>query len=529
MFLARPILAQDAAEEMNDYLDDIDDSEESEGGEPGSANGPAGYPSGGSSAPSPSPASPENPAPKPSTSAGAPVPTSTRSIENIGGWAYPAPQAREPTDDIPDGVFPFVRMKEDDLQRNKLHKDDPDQGLQTSLWYLKTKCDRYVKNDTVFSVVNKAINAPSNSSHDYMSLARYFWPDDKQPDGLPYKRVDGHVNPEIKTVPDYNMFREMVKHVQFLSLGYYYFDNEAYAERAIRHVHAWFLDPKTRMNPHLQYASIIRGYQMGRAKGIIDFSVVPDLLDSIAILQHAKAWPPRMSAGLRVWFALYAEWLWSSPNGYYEKTAHNNHGTYYDVQQIAISHFLGQDAKALQVAQNATSSRIAQQILSSGEQYFETDRPFSWFYSIFNLRGMFQLAEMAEHVNIDLWNYQTVDGKSIKNALDYLLPSAINNTLWEFSNTQGFAASAHLVEVLQKAYIVYGSPEYYKLSRMVGDQHGMLYNVTRLTMSWDSMKDEATNHVLTTSGKKSAASIAGASGLITMALVGLTMFVPAFW
>lgn len=190
---------------------------------------------------------------------------------------------------------------------------------------------------------------------------------------------------------------------------------------------------------------------------------------------------------------------------------------------------MGQDAKALQVAQNATSSRIAQQILSSGEQYFETDRPFSWFYSIFNLRGLFQLAEMAEHVNIDLWNYQTVDGKSIKNALDYLLPSAINNTLWEFSNTQGFAASAHLVEVLQKAYIVYGSPEYYKLSRMVGDQHGMLYNVTRLTMSWDSMKDDATNEVLTTSGKKSAASITGASGLITMALVGLTMFVPAFW
>jgi len=68
---------------------------------------------------------------------------------------------------------------------------------------------------------------------------------------------------------------------------------------------------------------------MGRAKGIIDFSVVPDLLDSIAILQHSKSWPPRMSAGLRLWFVLYVEWLKNSPNGWWEKTAQNNHGTVY--------------------------------------------------------------------------------------------------------------------------------------------------------------------------------------------------------
>jgi Alginate lyase len=462
---------------------------------------------------------PEKTPPKPpSKSNNTPPPAKTTSVaDQIGGWPYPIPKAKDATDDIQDGTFPFVRIHESDLESNKQHMSEPDQSLQNALWYLQTKARRYVTNTTVFSVVSKKIAAPSNDSHDYMSLARYFWPDESKPGGLPYVRIDGHVNPEIKSVPDYTMFREMIKQVQFLSLAYYYFDNETYAEKAVSHVKTWFLNKETRMNPHLQYASSIRGYDMGRAKGIIDFSVITDLLDSIAILQHSKAWVPRTSAGLRVWFASYLEWLQNSPNGNFEKTAHNNHGrlevlfynrtcidckfmscllifwinsgTYYDIQFLAISYFLGQDKIATQVAQNATANRIAEQVLATGEQYFETDRPFSWFYSIFNLRGLFQLAELAEHVRVDLWNYKTVDGKSIKAALDFLLPGAVNNSQWHFRNTQGFGASSHLVELLQKAYIVYNASEYLALSRVVSNQQSQLYNVTRLTMPWNSFND----------------------------------------
>lgn len=338
--------------------------------------------------------------------------------------------------------------------------------------------------------------------------------------------------------------------MQFLSLAYYYFDNETYADRAAQHVHSWFLDPQTRMNPHLQYASIIRGYDMGRAKGIIDFSVIPELLDSIAILQHSKAWPPRMSAGLRVWFALYADWLKNSPNGWFEKTAHNNHGiaphlcsqrpgytysngylvlgTFYDVQLLSISYFLGQDSVAIEVAQNATASRIGQQLLNSGEQYFETDRPFSWFYSVFNLRGLFQLAEMAERVKVDLWNYQTVDGKSIKGALDFLIPSAVNNSVWKFPNTQGFSASSHLVEVLQKAYIVYGSPEYLMLSRIVANQQSQLYNVTRLTMPWENLNDVTVQHILP-GGSMPSSAVLTCPSLIALSVTALAMLLPVLW
>jgi hypothetical protein len=196
-------------------------------------------------------------------------------------------------------------------------------------------------------------------------------------------------------------------------------------------------------------------------------------------------------------------------------------GTYYDVQLLAISYFLGHDSVAVEVAQNATAARIGQQLLSSGEQYFETDRPFSWFYSVYNLRGLFQLAELAERVKVDLWSYKTVDGKSIKGALDFLLPGAVNNSGWQFLNTQDFSASSHLVEVLQKAYVVYGNPEYLAISRLVSNQQPQLYNITRLTMPWDQLKDDTVRRVHTEAKLSSASFLP--SSLLTASIAIIAM------
>ena len=48
------------------------------------------------------------------------------------------------------------------------------------------------------SVMEKKNTPPSGDKHDYMSLAPYFWPDPNKPDGIPYIRKDGQVNPEVE-------------------------------------------------------------------------------------------------------------------------------------------------------------------------------------------------------------------------------------------------------------------------------------------------------------------------------------------
>ena len=45
-------------------------------------------------------------------------------------------------------------------------------------------------------LTDKEVVPPSGDKRDYTSLAIYFWPDSTSPDGLPYVRRDGHVNPE---------------------------------------------------------------------------------------------------------------------------------------------------------------------------------------------------------------------------------------------------------------------------------------------------------------------------------------------
>jgi len=45
---------------------------------------------------------------------------------------------------------------------------------------------------------------------------------------------------------------------------------------------------------------------------------------------------------------------------------------------------------------------------------------------------------LAESVHVDLWNYQTKDGRSIRGALEYLSPYAIEDRQWTFQQIGGF-------------------------------------------------------------------------------------------
>ena len=284
----------------------------------------------------------------------------------------------------------------------------------------------------LFSVVTKSVTPPSGDKHDYMSQAPYFWPDPKKSDGLPYIRRDGERNPEINKISDHRSLDGMVDSVSTLALAYYFRGDEAYAEKAARLLRAWFIDPSTRMNPNLQYAQGIPGINTGRGIGLIETRGLTRVVDAVGLLAGSKSWTPEDERAVEDWYAKFLRWMQESKHGRDEAAAKNNHGTYYDVQAASFALFLGKKDLALSILRTARAKRIAAQVEPDGRQPLELARTKGWSYSVGNLDGLMTLAALGERVGVDLWHYQTADGRSIRRALEYLYPFAIGEQPWPY-------------------------------------------------------------------------------------------------
>ncbi|MDQ3813687.1 MAG: alginate lyase family protein, partial [Armatimonadota bacterium] len=176
-----------------------------------------------------------------------------------------------------------------------------DQTLQPALHKLVQEADDSLKAGP-FSVMQKRLVPPSGDKHDYMSLGPYWWPDPAKPDGKPYIRRDGYVNPEsTNDDTDRPKLAKMKANVETLALTTYFTGKEAYAEHAARLLRTWFLDPATRMNPHLNYGQAIPGIVDGRGIGIIDTGILAALCDAVALLEASPAWTPDDQRGLVQW------------------------------------------------------------------------------------------------------------------------------------------------------------------------------------------------------------------------------------
>src|SRR5258705_7120396 len=72
----------------------------------------------------------------------------------------------------------------------------------------------------IVTVVEKPQASPSGDSHDYVSFARYTWPDPSKPDGLPYITIDGKNNTELVARGDHERLFSFVGNVTTLAAAW---------------------------------------------------------------------------------------------------------------------------------------------------------------------------------------------------------------------------------------------------------------------------------------------------------------------
>ncbi|HWC20120.1 MAG TPA: alginate lyase family protein, partial [Terriglobales bacterium] len=143
----------------------------------------------------------------------------------------------------------------------------------------------------------------AGGKHDYFSEADYWWPDPKDPKG-PYVQRDGMSNPDNFTGHRHALIRMAVQ-VSALAAAWVLTRERRYADHAVEHLRAWFLNPKTLMNPTLQYAQAIHGRTTGRGTGIIDTIHLVEVVRSITFLADSRALKLTDLEGLRKWFVQY--------------------------------------------------------------------------------------------------------------------------------------------------------------------------------------------------------------------------------
>ena len=206
--------------------------------------------------------------------------------------------------------------------------------------------------------------------------------------------------------------------------------DERYSSHAAKHLRAWFIDEKTRMNPTLMFAQAIHGRFTGRGIGIIDTIHLVEVARAIDVLKDSRAMNMNELGGVIQWFTDFLKWMTTSKNGIEEREAKNNHGTCWVMQVAAFAQLIG-DRELLEYSrQRFKTVLVPNQISPNGSFPEELRRTKPYGYSLFNLDALATICELLSTESDNLWTFATADGRSVSLAVAYMYPYIKDKKSW---------------------------------------------------------------------------------------------------
>jgi hypothetical protein len=283
-------------------------------------------------------------------------------------------------------------------------------------------------------ITDKEVLPPSGDTRDYTSLASDYWPDSLKIDGIPYVQRKGEVNPEKWDEKRYDAgrFITMTNTVKNLARGYVMTGRKVYAERALSITREWFINGTTRMNPRLSYAQMVPGKSGGRSTGLIETAKLIEVVDALYLLRDCcsqEEWQSYQS-----WFRAYTYWLRTSQLGKDAARMQNHYGLWYDAQVCAFAHFAGQDEEAREILEAFPEKRLAVQIADDGSLPADMESVRSLSDSLNALWACLTIARVGEEMGINLYDIRSSNGRSLKLAIDYILPYAKGEKIMQEEN-----------------------------------------------------------------------------------------------
>ncbi|KAK7053003.1 hypothetical protein VNI00_004324 [Paramarasmius palmivorus] len=289
-----------------------------------------------------------------------------------------------------------------------------------------------------WSVVDKPVAPPSGDKHDYMSCS---WPncssvgnttvlsDEEVWKTCPYETRDGEFNPDGRLINDVGAFDDLSNAVLYNAISAIITGGSTnlFSRNVAMFLERWFLDPRTKMNPHLTYAQLNRGPdgQVGRHTGVLDMKGFSKIASGILILRNSNStdYTSDIDEGMIAWCKEYIQWLDTNPKAQVERRALNNHGTFFHVQMASLKLIIKDREGAMQAIEDFLSNQFLVQIEGNGEQPFEAVRTRPYHYHAYNLAALISMARIAKFIdpNSDVWTRPTSKNGTIQKALDFSL------------------------------------------------------------------------------------------------------------
>ena len=209
--------------------------------------------------------------------------------------------------------------------------------------------------------------------------------------------------------------------------------DKRYTAHFMKHLRAWFVDPKTKMNANLEYAQAIFGVTQGRGMGIIDTLHLVEVVRAARVLEATRAINPVDMERIQTWFGDYVDWMATSKNGVDERQAKNNHGTCWVLQVAEFSQFAGRMDLTMLCRDRFKTIIVPDQIAKNGSLPLELARTKPYSYSLFDADVLSGICQSLSTPQDNLWKFKGPNGSGVGDVVAFLFPCIADKSQWPYA------------------------------------------------------------------------------------------------
>lgn len=292
--------------------------------------------------------------------------------------------------------------------------------------------------DAALGLSPGSVTKQGSTGHDYYTEAPYCgWDPASSPCGA--SCCDGQINPNADR-GDYVAAIAVSHAVRDLGLAYALTGKTAYADKAVTLIRVWCLDSATYMTP-----------KATNGQSEIELAItIPGMFYGADLMWSYSGWPATQRTA-------FIQWTRDFATSFKTRRTSLDEANFGDWRLVFLANaaVITEDPDLMAYVVGHYRQLTPNQIDAGGVLVKEIGRTKSLDYATYAANAIIQVAEIARHHGVDLYNYQAADGRgSIHKAMRWLAPYVKTPSTWPHPQISAYTgANAAAFEL---AYFAWG-------------------------------------------------------------------------